>query len=146
MIRDISKVNYDGIVITLSYNFDDKDYEKDINLDSDDVDAYFKINIPSELYKFIDLQELSEDEHFVEFLTDLYKDAVLECYEIDKEADTIDLEFDIENDIDNTPENFAEFDKVAVEKLVDEKIDHLYPYADKEVVVDKILNYLESIK
>lgn len=146
MDRNLSKVNYENIIVSLNYNFDGNDYEKDVNVIHDDVDDYFKIALPSELFNFLDLQALSEDEHFIKFLHEKLAEDIRELYEEDRASETAELEGEVQTEVDNHPQNYVNYTKEDVEKLLDQVAKENYlTLADKEELVDSVLDYISHI-
>lgn len=147
MDRNLSKVNYKDVVVSLNYNFDGNDYEQDVNVIYDDVDDYFKTTLPYELFNFLDLQALSEDEYFIKFLHDKLAEDIRELYEEDREAETAELEADVQIEVDNHPQTYINYTKEDVEKLLDQVAKENYlKLADKEELVDSVLDYISHIK
>jgi hypothetical protein len=56
--------------------------EIDVKVTYDDIDEYFGIEIPPEIYKHLDIQDLLDDEgkYFTNYMFDRYEDQILEAF------------------------------------------------------------------
>lgn len=147
MIRNLSKVNYDDVVVTLDYEFDGKKYEKDVNLIDKDLDEYFGVDIPGDLLRFVDVQEISEDENFIAFLHDKLEADIKGYFEDDREEQSSELEAYVEIEVDNNPENYRDYTEDDVKKLLEDGAKENYlDLVDIDALIEPILAYIKKVQ
>lgn len=139
MAREWTKpiIDTEHALVELQYEFEGTEYELDTNIEFEDIDKFFGIDPPSNLYRFIDYDELADDEEFKEFLKEELKDAAKEQFYDEHKDDT-------ENLIENLKYSLKGkyLSNAQLKRYIDKNKDG-YPLANLTEVEEAIREYLD---
>lgn len=90
---ELCDIDYSSdIYVTCKHETPDYIGEIDLKVTYDDIDDYFCTEIPPEIYKHLNIQDLLDDEgkYFTAYMFNKYKDQILEAFaeEYDKEVES----------------------------------------------------------